>query len=99
MLRVARCGHGEPLFACCAVESSADNCLRGRQRSQRKLEGGAGCQSIKMAKDLFDDLLVFSFTAFGDLGLANRQKLESGGIRNGIARQSFGPLLQCDAGE
>lgn len=50
-------------------------------------------------KDLCDDPLVFSFTAFGDIGLANRQELERGGVRNGIACQSFGPLLQCDAGE
>jgi hypothetical protein len=52
-----------------------------------------------MMKDLLDDLPVFSFTALRDIDLANRQKLERCGMRDGIARQSFGPLLQCDAGE
>ena len=69
--RIAGCSDREAFLVDGTIERGANVGLGGRQTGKRDFERGAGGELINMSQKLFNDLLMFSFAALGNLVLAN----------------------------
>ncbi|SPE24339.1 hypothetical protein SBA5_450003 [Candidatus Sulfotelmatomonas gaucii] len=79
------------------IQRGANVGLGGWQASQRDFERGAGGEFINVSQKLFNDLLMFSSAALGNLVLANFLNFKSRGVCRVVAhhRLCSSVLMRC----